>query len=160
MGSDHAAHNMHFLFFNDLQDLHRTNLGTDAAGDTLGRGAAFLQDHNLHGADLHTLTAGSAKLLIDHVHASLGVLSDCAGFTNLSTLTALDTDHGLCSAVLLDDLDAGQVLMELLIESSRASINTLQASHALCTLFYNKLLHSKESPLLIVLFYYTRTPTK
>ena len=143
MGSDHAAHNMHFLFFNDLQDLHGTNLGTDAAGNALGRGAAFLQDHNLHGADLNTLAAGNTQLLVDHVHTGLGILGNSAMLADLCTLAALDAGHGLCTGSLCSDLDAGIVGMELLVESIRASPDTLQTSHTFCTFFNHELLHNR-----------------
>ena len=143
------------LLFHDLQDLHGAGLDTDAAGDALGGGAVLGSDHDLHGADFHTLTAGGAELLVDHVNTGLGVLGNSTGFTDLSALAALDTDHGLSRAVLLYNLDAGQILMELLVKSGGASIDTLQASHALCTFFNNKLLHNKESPLLIIRYYYT-----
>jgi hypothetical protein len=76
--------------------------------------------------------------------------------TDLSALAALDADHRLSLALLLHDLDAGQVLMELLIESGGTCVNTLQTCHALSALFNSKLLHYKESPLLIIRLYYTR----
>ena len=142
MGSDHAAHHMHFLFFDDLQDLHGTNLGTDAAGDTLGRGTAFLQDHNLHGARLNALAAGNAELLVDHVNAGLGVLSDSTVFADLCALTALDAGHRLCGVTLCNDLNAGIIGMELLVKSVGASLNTLEACHTLCTFFNHELLHN------------------
>ena len=148
------------LLFHDLQDLHGASLDTNAAGNALGGGAVLGSDHDLHGANLHALATGGAELFIDHVDASLRILSNCTGFTNLSTLTTLDTNHGLSDTVLINDLNAGQILMELLIESGGTSIYTLQASHTLCTLFNNKLLHNKESPLLIIRYYYTGTYKK
>ena len=148
------------LLLHDLQDLHGTSLNTDTAGDALGSGAVFGSDHDLHGANFNTLAAGSAELLIDHVDAGLGVLGDSTGLTDLSTLAALDADHRLCLTLLVHDLNAGQILMELLIESGRTCVNTLQTCHALSALFNSKLLHNKESPLHIFRLYYTRCFTK
>ena len=146
------------LLFFDFQDLHGTCLDADTAGNTLAGGALLGGDHDLHRADLNTLTAGGTQLLIDHVHAGLGILGDRASLTSLCALTALDADHGLCRAVFLNDPDAGQVLMELLIKSLGASSDTLQASHTLCALFHNELLHRKElSFFRLFLNYYTAT---
>ena len=140
------------LLFHDLQDLHGASLDTNAAGNALGSGAVLGSHHNLHGAGFNALAAGGAELLVDHVNTGLGILGDCASLTDLCALTALDADHGLCFALLIYDLDAGQILMELLIESGGTCVNTLQACHALAALFNTKLLHSKVSPLLY--FYY------
>ena len=145
------------LLFHDFQDLHGASLDTDAACNALGGRTVFRCDHNLHGAGFHALAAGGAELLVDHVHTGLGVLGDSAGFTDLSALTTLYADHRLCLTLLLHDLDAGQVLVELLIESGGTCINTLQTGHALSALLNCKLLHKKESPLLKVRLYYTRT---
>ena len=66
--------------------------------------------------------------------------------TDLSALATLDANHGLCAGALCNDLDAGQIRVEFFIERSGASLNTLQASHTLCTFFNNKLLHMNEIP--------------
>ena len=146
------------LLFHDLQDLHGASLNADAACDTLGGRTILRCDHDLHGAGFYALAAGGAELLVDHVDTGLGVLGNSASLTDLCTLTALNADHRLCLALLLHDLDAGQVLMELLIESGGTCINTLQTGHALSALLNCKLLHKKESPLLHkVRLYYTRT---
>ena len=145
------------LLLYDLQDFHGTGLHTDTASDTLGGGTVLGSDHDLHGAGFHALAAGGAELLVDHVHAGLGVLGNGTSLTDLSTLAALDADHGLCFALLFHDLNAGQVLVELLIESSGTCVNTLQTGHALSALLNCKLLHNKESPLLKVRLYYTRS---
>ena len=145
------------LLFHDLQDLHGASLDTNAAGNALGGGAVLGSDHDLHGASFYALAAGGAELLVDHVDTGLGVLGDSTGLTDLSALAALNTDHGLCFALLFHDLDAGQILMELLIESGGTCVNTLQTCHALSALFNSKLLHNKESPLLKVRLYYTRS---
>ena len=142
-----------YLLFDDLQDLHGASLHADAAGNALGSGATNGSDHNLHGADLSALTAGSAELLIDHVDTGLGVLGDSTSLTDLSALTALNADHRLCFALLLHNLDAGQILMELLIESGGTCVNALQTCHALAALFNTKLLHKKESPLLKLYYF-------
>ena len=143
------------LLLNDLQDLHGACLDTNATSDALSGGTILGSHHNLHGTDLYTLATGSAELLVDHVDTGLGVLGNRTSLTDLCTLAALDADHRLCLALLLHDLDAGQVLMELLIECGRAGIDTLQASHTLAALLNCKLLHCKESPLLKVRLYYT-----
>ena len=132
------------LLLDDLQDLHGASLNTDAAGDALGGGTIFGSHHNLHGADLNALAAGSAELLVDHVDTGLSVLSDSTSLADLSALAALNADHRLSFALLLHDLDAGQILMELLIESGGTCVNTLQTCHALSALFNSKLLHSKN----------------
>ena len=139
------------LLLDDLQDLHGASLDTDAAGDTLSGRTVFGSDHNLHGANLNALAAGGTELLVDHVNTGLGILGDSTSLTDLCALTALDADHRLCFALLLYDLDAGQILMELLIESGGTCVNTLQACHALAALFNTKLLHSKVSPLLNII---------
>ena len=135
------------LLLDDLQDLHGASLDTDAAGDALGSRILGLQDHDLGGTDFHTLAAGNTLLLVDHVHAGLGVLGDCLVFTNLGALATLDADHGLSAGTLGNDLDAGQIGVELLIECFGASLDAFQTSHTLGTLFYNKLLHMNETPL-------------
>ena len=142
MGSQTAAHFKRILLlFNDLQDLHGASLNADTAGDALGSGIAFLQDHDLHGANLNTLAAADALLLVDHVNAGLGILGDCLMLADLHALTALDADIGLCSIALGDDLDAGQIRIKLLVESFGTSLNALQTSHTLGTLFNSELLH-------------------
>ena len=149
---------MRKLLFHDLQHFHGASLDTDATGDALGGSALFSHNHDLHGAGLDALAALHAQLLVDHVNAGLGVLGDSASLTDLSTLATLNADHGLCLALLLYDLDAGQILVELLIESGGTCVNALQTCHALSALFNSKLLHSKESPLHVVLrLYYTRS---
>jgi len=155
-----AAFLCRLLLFYDLQDLHGACLDTNATSNALAGGAVFGSHHNLHGANLNTLAAGGAELLVDHVDTGLGVLSNSTSLTDLSTLAALNADHRLCLALLLHNLDAGQILMELLIESGGTCVNTLQTCHALSALFNSKLLHSKESPLHIFRLYYTRTFVK
>ena len=136
------------LLLHDLQDLHGAGLDTDAAGDALGSRTVFGSYHDLHGTSFNALTAGGAELLIDHVYAGLGILGNRTGLTNLSALTALNADHRLGFALLINNFDTSQILMKLLIESGGTCVNTLQACHALATLFNTKLLHSKVSPLL------------
>ena len=119
------------LLFDDLQHAHGTGLGTNAAGDALGSRILFLQHHDLHGAGLNALAAAHAVLLVDHVHAGLGVLGDGIVLTGLHALAALDADIGLCTAVLAgDDTDAAVVLVELLVERSGAGADTGQTRHA------------------------------
>ena len=45
------------------------------------------------------------------------------------------------AVTLGNHLDAGQILMELLVESGRAGTDALQAGHAFDILFNSKLLH-------------------
>ena len=123
------------LLFHDLQDFHGAGLDTDAAGDALGNGALGLQHHDLHGANLNALAAADAGLLIDHVHAGLLVLGDGTVLADLSALTALDADIGLCTGALGHNLNAAQIGVEFLIKSSRAGTDTFQAGHALGTFF-------------------------
>ena len=137
-------HLVMYLLFYDLQNFHRADLRANTAGDTLRGGAAFLLHHNLHGTDLDALTAGGTQLLVDHINAGLGILGDCASLTDLSALAALDAGHGLCSAILINNADAAQILMEFLIKGFGASANALQASHTFRTLFNHKLLHNRE----------------
>ena len=137
---------MRSLLFDDLQDVHGASLDTDATGDALGSRILGLEDHDLSGADLNALATGNTLLLVDHVHAGLGILSDSLMLTDLSALTALNADHRLGASALSDDLDAGQVRMELFIECIRAGLDTLQTSHTLCTFFNNELLHMNEIP--------------
>ena len=132
------------LLFHDLQDLHGAGLDTDAAGDALGGRALGLQDHDLHGAGLHTSATADAQLLIDHVHTGLGVLSDGAMLARLHALTALNAHIGLGSIALGHDADAAQILIEILVESLGASLNTLQASHTFGIFLNDQLLHKKE----------------
>jgi hypothetical protein len=130
------------LLFDDLQDFHGAGLDTNAASDALGNRRLFLMYHDLHGAGLHTSAAANAQLLIDHVNTGLGVLGDRAVFTGLHALTALDTNHGLSTAVLAgNDLNAGIIGVELLIKCLGASLNALQAGHALGILLNGQLLH-------------------
>ena len=138
------------LLFYDFENLHGASLHADTAGDTLGGGAFAGCDHDLHGADLYTLAARSAELLIDHVDTGLGVLRNSTGLTDLGTFAALNTGHGLCAATLCHDTDAGQIFIEFLVESSGARTHTLQASHALGTLLNSQLLHKKKSFLFVI----------
>ena len=133
------------LLFHDLQDLHGTGLDADAAGDTLGGGSAFRSNHDLHGADLCALAAGGAELLVDHVHAGLGILRDGTGFANLGALSALDAGHGFGAVTLRHDADTGKIFIKGLVESGGAGADALQASHALRTLLNSQLLHSKQT---------------
>ena len=116
---------MYKLLFHDLQDLHGASLYADAAGDALGGGAVFGHDHDLHGAGFHALAAGGAQLLIDHVHAGLGVLGDGTGLADLSALAALDAGHGLSACALGNDLDAAQIRVEFFVESVGAGTDAL-----------------------------------
>ena len=139
------------LLFDDLQHFHGASLHADAAGNTLGGSAFFCHNHDLHGAGFHALAALDAQLLVDHVHAGLGVLGDGAGFADLGALTALDADVGLGFAVLaFDDLDAAQGDIIGLIECFGAGLNTLQASHTSFIFLNSELLHVRILLLCII----------
>jgi len=130
------------LLFNDFQDLHGAGFDADAASDALGGGRFGFKNHNLHGAGFHALTAAHTLLLIDHVHASLGILGDGFMLAGAHALAALNASHGLSLALLsCDDLNAGQIGIELFIKSFRASLDTLQAGHALLAFFDSQFLH-------------------
>ena len=100
--------------------------------------------HNLHRADLDTLAAADTLLLVDHVHTGLGVLSNGLMLTDLHALAALNTNIGLGSIALGDDLNAGQIGIELLVESLGAGLNTLQTCHTFGIFLNGELLHGKE----------------
>ena len=134
------------LLFNDFQDFHGASLYADAASNALGSGILGLQDHDLQGADLDALAAGYALLLVDHVHTSLGILSNSLMLTNLGALATLDADHRLCTGTLGNDLDAGQIRVELFIESIGAGTDALQTGHAVYALFNCEFLHNRKFP--------------
>ena len=129
------------LLFHDLQNFHGASLDTDAAGNALG--SNVLHDHDLHGADFDTLAAADTLLLIDHVHAGLGVLSDSLMLTDLHALAALNADVGLGTGALGHDLNAAQGNIIFLIESLGTGLDALQASHALGALLNSELLHKR-----------------
>ena len=130
------------LLLDDLQDLHGAGLDTDAAGDALGSGGTLaVGDNQTEGAGLGALAAAGAQLLADHVHAGLGILGDGTVGAGLGAQTALGADLGLGSALALHDLDAGLGDIIDLVESLGASLDTLQAGHALGALLERQLLH-------------------
>ena len=131
------------LLFHDLQHFHGAVLDTDAAGDALGNRIFLLVNHDLHGAGLDTLAAADTVLLVDHVNTGLGVLGDGTVLTGLHALTALNADHGLCTAVLTgNDLDAGVIGMKFLIECFGAGTDTFQTSHTFHIFLHSELLHN------------------
>ena len=129
------------LLLDDLQNLHGAGLGADAAGDALGGGGTLVLDDQTEGAGGGALAAVGAELLVDHVDAGLGVLGDGTGLTSLGAQTALGADQGLCGTLALHDLDAGLGHIVDLVESLGASLDALQAGHALGTLLNRQLLH-------------------
>ena len=135
------------LFFHDFQNFHGASLYADTAGNALRRRTLSRGNHDLHGAGFHTLTAGGAKLLIDHVHTGLGILGDSASLTDLHALTTLDAGHRLCTGTLGNYLNAAKVLIKLLKKCIGASADTFQAGHTFNVLFHRKLLHKKGNPL-------------
>ena len=129
------------LLLDDLQDLHGAGLDADAAGDALGSGGVVILDDQAEGAGLGALAAAGAQLLADHVNAGLGILGDGTVGAGLGAQTALGADLGLGSALALHDLDAGLGDIVLLVECFGASLDTLQAGHALGALLDGQLLH-------------------
>jgi hypothetical protein len=145
------------LLLDNFQNFHGASLGADAAGDALGNGIAFLMYHDLHGADLNTLAALHAQLLVDHVDTSLLVLGDCTVLTGLHALAALNADGGLGITVLGNtDLNGAEGHVKFLVECFGTSLNALQASHALSVFLNSELLHIKN-PLcfFVIQKYYT-----
>ena len=94
------------LFLHDFQQFHRACFDADAAGNALGSGAAFLEHDHVHGAGFGALAAADALLLVDHVHAGLGVLGDGLVLTGTHTLAALNAGIGLCTGTLGHDADS------------------------------------------------------
>lgn len=141
------------LLFDDFQQLHGASLGTDAAGDALG-GIFYIVslDHNMERASVLAGTATGAELLIDGVN-SLGVLGDGAVGAGSCALAALDTYHRLSLALEFNDLEGSLVLVEFLVEGLGASLNTLQASHALNIFFCGELFHN-ELPLMVNKYFF------
>ena len=92
-------------------------------------------NHHLGGADLDTLAAADAVLLVDHVIAGLGTLRIGAVLTGLHALAALDAHIGLRAGAFSYDLNAAVILIKLLIESNGAGPDALQAGHTLRILF-------------------------
>jgi hypothetical protein len=63
--------------------------------------------------------------------------------TGLHALAALDADHRLSATIFAcNDLDAGIIRVELLVESLGASVHTGQTGHALNIFLYSELLHN------------------
>ena len=138
------------LAFDDFQDLHGASLGADATSNALRGSAAFLQDHNLHGAGFHALAARNTELLINHVDAGLGILGNSTMLTNLHALATLDASHGLGLASLVGaDLDGAECHIKFLIECFGASLNALQTSHALFIFLNSQFLHKRIYPFYI-----------
>ena len=145
-GSQTAALSNMYLLLDDLQNFHGASLDTDAAGDALGDGIAFLVNHDLHGAHGNTGAAADTELLVDHVHTGLGILGDSAMLTSLHALTALDAGIDLgCAVLTLNDLDCGIIGTGLLIESLSTGLHALQTCHTFHVLLCNELLHRKIS---------------
>ena len=142
MTGGNSRHSIGLLFHN-FQDVHGTSLDADTASDALGSSAAFLHDHDLHGAGFHALAAGNAQLLVDHIHTGLGILGDRTLLASLLALAALDAGHRLCTVTLGNDLDAGIVRMEFLVKCVGASLHAFQTSHTFRTLFNHQLLHNR-----------------
>ena len=139
------------LLFHDLQDLHGASLDADAAGNALGSGIFGLENHDMHGAGFDALAAADTLLLVDHVNAGLGILSDCIMFAGTHALAALDADIGLGLVALGNDLDAGQCDIKFLVEGFGAGLHTLQTCHTFGTLFNSELLHSRELSFIIII---------
>jgi hypothetical protein len=107
-------------------------------------------NHDLGGANFHTLATADTLFLVDHVDAGLGILGNCLMLTSLHALAALDTDAGLSAAALGNNPDAGQIFVKFLIKCNGTCFNTLQACHALCIFLNSELLHTRT--LLLCIF--------
>ena len=118
------------LFFDDLEELHRTGLGADAAGDALGGKFTRLGlDHHAEGTCLDTLAAAGAELLVDGVDA-FRVLRDGAVGTCFGTFAALDAEHRLGRALAVDDLKTCLSGIKFFVEGCGAGANALESCHA------------------------------
>ena len=126
------------LAFDDFQNIHGASFYAETAGDALSSGVFVNND--LEGADFCTLAAANAELFVDNINA-LSVLLDCACFTNLSALTALDAYHVLGFAVLFDNLDSGLIGIKYLIVSFGTRTDASEASHASCFFVYFQFFH-------------------
>ena len=132
------------LFLHDFQQFHRACFDADAAGNALGGGAAFLEHDHVHGAGFGALAAADALLLVDHVHAGLGVLGDGFVLTGTHTLAALNAGVGLGAGTLGHDADTALLLVKFLIERLGTGGDALQTCHALHIFLSSELLHSTE----------------
>ena len=154
------------LFLHDLQHFHGAGLDTDAAGNALGSGALRLEHHHLHGAGLHALAAANAVLLVNHVHAGLGILGNGPMLTGLHALAALDAHVGLGSGSLGNNSHAAVILVEFLIKCFGTGADTFQTRHALRVFFNRELFHDKMNSFMyfekpeFFLSYYNRKPRK
>ena len=148
------------LLLNNLEDLHGAGLYADTAGNALGGGLADRSDHNLHGADLCTLTAGGTQLLVNHVNTGLGILGDSTELADLGALAALDAGHRLGTVALGNDLNAGKIRIKLLVEGHGTCPDALKTCHAFTVLFNGKLLHEKAPLFFIFRYILYRTKPK
>jgi len=152
------------LLFDNFEDFHGAGLGADAAGDALGGIlGVFRVDHQTEGACFLTCAAVCAELLVDDVN-TLGVLSDGTGRTCFRTLAALGTYHGLGYALAINDLDAGLIGMEFLVECLGTGLDALQASHTGGAFLYSQLFHSMYLTIILYFLfeqnYYTAVQSK
>ena len=99
------AINFKLLTLFNLQNIHRTGLSTDTAGNTFACGR-LCGHHNLHRTYFSTLAAACTQLLVDHVY-TLCILCDSAILTCTRTFSALDTGIYLDCTIFLNDLDTG-----------------------------------------------------
>ena len=133
------------LFFDDLEELHRTGLGADAAGDALGGKFTRLGlDHHAEGTCLDTLAAAGAELLVDGVDA-LCVLRDGAVGTCFGTFAALDAEHRLGRALAVDDLKTCLGGIKFFVEGGGTGTNALKTGHAFDALFGGEFFHGNDS---------------
>ena len=141
--------NTDILLLDDFQNLHGASLHADAASDALRCGIFRLQHHDLQGANLHALAAADALLLVNHVHAGLGILGNGLSLAYLHALAALNASHGLGGISLRNDADTAQILVKFLVKRLGAGLNALQAGHALSILLNSKLFHG-NTPLVFI----------
>ena len=132
------------LLLHHAQQVHRTGLGADAAGNALG--GRLTHRHNLHRACLDAVSAADAQLFVDHIDAGLGILADRAMGAGAHAFAALYAGLDLGFALVVHDLYAALGRIKLLVEGLGAGPDAAQARHALNVFIGYKLLHRLFPP--------------
>ena len=133
------------LFFHDLQNLHRTRLGANTAGNAFGSGRIFFLDNNLNRTYFRAFPAASTKFLIDHI-CTFGILGNSARFAGFGAKATLQADTGFDASILLQDPNAGKRRMERFVKRLRTRSNAFQAGHAGGVFFYSQFFHISSAP--------------
>ena len=99
----------------NLQNVHRTGLCADTAGNTLGSSRrGFCLYHQTKRTGFHTFSAAGTQFFIHHIYA-LCVLLNRSSLTDLCTLAALRTCHG-AHRLLFYNLNAGFIRIKLFVK--------------------------------------------